>query len=519
MPKLKINTIEIEVAKDTTLLEAANEMNINIPTLCYLKGYEFFTSCMICVVLDKKSDKLIPACSIFAEEGMDIETENARIEGARKDTIDMLLGEHVGDCEATCTKGCPANMNIPKMIREIKSEEFQEAIKTVKMHIALPAVLGRICSAPCENACIHRQQDTSISICELKRVVADLDLEQETPYKPEISEKKNKKVAVIGAGPTGLSAIYYLTIKGYYCTLFDKNDKPGGELQYGVPEEKLDKEVLQKEIKQILGLDINYQPQKILGDNIFLRNLSKDFDAVVIAVGNVETDIFDGILELTEKGIKVNKNNFQTKIPNVFAGGNSIREGRSTIRSSAHGKQIAENIDSYLSNGTANGIKKRFNSVLGKLKPGELEEFSKGSKIFEKTKIDNYSYDEAVEEAKRCFHCDCRKVDNCRLRDYADSYNGDQKKYKVKTRNSFKRINQHSDVLFEPGKCIKCNLCVQITEKAGEKYGLVMAKRGFEIEIKIPFNEPFSEGLKKVAKECVEACPTAAISWINERKD
>ncbi len=115
---------------------------------------------MLCVVIDNKNNKLIPACSIYVEEGMDIETESPRIEAARKDTIDMLLSEHVGDCEATCTRGCPANMDIPLMIRQIKENNFEEAIKTVKKDIALPAVLGRICSAPCENSCIHKLYDT-----------------------------------------------------------------------------------------------------------------------------------------------------------------------------------------------------------------------------------------------------------------------------------------------------------------------------------------------------------------------
>jgi NADPH-dependent glutamate synthase beta subunit-like oxidoreductase len=290
MPKLTINNREIVVGKNTTLLEAAESIGVAIPTLCYLKDYPHYTSCMLCVVLDKRKNTLIPACSMVAEEGMEIETEGHKIKTARKDTIDMLLSEHVGDCEATCTIGCPANMDIPLMIRQIKENKFDEAIKTVKNDIALPAILGRICSAPCENACIHKLYDTAVSICELKRIVADVDLEKENPYLPEIKEITNKKVAVVGAGPTGLSAAYYLQRLGHQVTLYDKFEKPGGMMQYGVPAERLDKAVLAEEIKQILRLGVQFIGKSELGQNIILDDLINKYDVAVLAIGTIDKE-------------------------------------------------------------------------------------------------------------------------------------------------------------------------------------------------------------------------------------
>lgn len=516
MPNLKINNKEIFVEENTTILQAAEKIGIEIPSLCYKEGYEHFTSCMICVVLDKKTDKLIPSCSIDVEEGMDIETDNNRIAAARKDTMDMLMCEHVGDCEATCTRGCPANMNIPEMLRLIRQKKFDQAIEVVKKDIALPAVLGRICSAPCEGACIHKFKDEAVSICEMKKFVADLDLEKETPYQPAAEAPKDKKIAVVGAGPAGLAAAYYSALAGYETILFDKNEKPGGGLQYGVPEEKLEKAVLDKEIEQILKPGVEFQGNKTLGKDFTVEELSQNYDAVILSFGKIDKNINYGNLEITEKGVTVDKKNFQTSIKNVFAIGSTIRDGRSAIRSCAHGKEVAQIINQFLETGSLAADNKRFNSVLGRLKPGELEEFTKLSKEHKRLAKPEYSTDEAVNEAARCFHCDCRKIDNCRLRNYADEFNADQRRFKINERNEFTRVVQHNNVIFEPGKCIKCNLCVQITEKAGEEFGLVMINRGFDIKISTPFNESMKDCLKTTADECIESCPTAALSRIED---
>ncbi len=254
----------------STVLAAAETLGIAIPTLCHVNGFKPNTSCMICVVHELKTDSLILACSMPAEEGMHIETDNERVREARKDTLDLLLSEHVGDCEAPCQRTCPANMNIPLMIRQIKERNFEEAIITVKKDIALPAVLGRICPAPCEKGCHRKYYDNPVSICSLKRFVADVDLAKESPYRADIKPKSGKKVAIIGAGPTGLSAAYYITQSGHECCIYDRNKKPGGLLQYGVPDEKLPKSVLDAEIEQILALGVELRMEKTHGKDFNL---------------------------------------------------------------------------------------------------------------------------------------------------------------------------------------------------------------------------------------------------------
>ena len=272
--KIKINDREITVPAGRTILEAAKELNIDIPTLCYLDGCERFTSCMICIVHEVNSDQLIPACTAPVTEGMEIVTDSEKVKGARRDTLDLLLSEHVGDCEAPCHRICPANMNIPLMIRQIQEKKFEDAIITVKRDIALPAVLGRICPAPCENGCNRKFQDEPVSICLLKRFVADIDLARDSPYRPELKNKTGKRVAIVGSGPTGLSAAYYLIQEGHDCCIFDGNPKPGGMLRYGVDDERCPGSVLDSEVDRILELGIGFRPEHALGKQMTLDELS-----------------------------------------------------------------------------------------------------------------------------------------------------------------------------------------------------------------------------------------------------
>ncbi len=515
MITLKINNTEIEVENGTSVMKAAQQMGIDIPNMCWHDELEHFTSCMLCLVKDAKNGKLFPSCSVKATDGLEIITDDSEIKEARQTALELLLSEHVGDCEAPCQIACPAHMNIPLMNRLIAAGKFDESLAVVKRDIALPAVLGRICPAPCEGACHRKTVDEAVSICLLKRFVGDEGTEPEIIPGP----KTGKKVAVIGAGPAGLAAAYYLQLKGVEVTLLDKNEKPGGLLRTAISEEILPKEVLDKEIEMMLKPGVTFQGGKEI-DTAFFAQLKNDFDAVILATGTLpENAEFFG-LKATPKGIIADRDSYQTSDPKVFAVGNVLRSSRLAVRSVGQGKEVAFSVLQFFSGQQPTGEPRMFNSRFGKLVSAEFSEYLKESvnekRTFpEKGGHSSFSKDEAIAEAKRCMHCDCRAIDNCKLREYSHQYNADQKRFKTSERRNITKSTSHGSVIYEPQKCIKCGICVRLTEKHGEQFGFTYIGRGFDVEIGIPFNEELKDGLSKIAVKVAEGCPTGAISLKN----
>ncbi len=157
------------------------------------------------------------------------------------------------------------------------------------------------------------------------------------------------------------------------------------------------------------------------------------------------------------------------------------------------------------------------------MKGNEAKEFLKEAQELERIEPAGgsgigFSEKEAAGETSRCFGCDCRKPDACKLRRFADEYAADQHRFKFGEKPGFEKVVQHDLVIFEPGKCIKCSLCVQIAKKAGEEFGFTFVNRGFEVRVTTPFHEPLQRALQKAARECVESCPTAALSWIKRTR-
>ncbi len=164
---------------------------------------------------------------------------------------------------------------------------------------------------------------------------------------------------------------------------------------------------------------------------------------------------------------------------------------------------------------------KRFNCAIGKLKEGEIDLFVADAanptlmgRIEPKAGYEaGFTPEEAKAEGSRCMHCDCRKAETCSLRDYADLYGVKQREYQPDDRNRHAQVRQHGDVMYEPEKCIKCGLCIRITELHKEALGLTWIGRGFDVTISTPFNTELSTAVTTTAAECVDVCPTAALSY------
>ena len=505
----------MEVAEGSVLMEVIRGMGTEVPSMCYLKDEERFTSCMVCVVKERHSGKIIPSCSLEAVEGMDIISMDDEVREARKSALDLLLSEHVGDCEAPCQITCPAHMDIPLMNRLLAAGKFHEALKVVKQDIALPSVLGHICPAPCEGACRRKSIDEAVSICLLKRFAGDHDLEADTSWKPDLEGDTGKKVSIIGAGPAGLAAAYHLALKGHKCRVLDRNEIAGGSLCKEVNSEELPPEVLQKEIDLIAAVGVEFS----LGlpiDAAEFSKLQQSSDAVVVATGKGESGVADWGLPMHPKGIEADGSSYQVGEKNVFVVGSALKPSKMAIRVLGQGKEAAFSVDQFLKGKPVKGEPRLFNSRFGKLVPAEYGEYLKesveGNRLEPVLKAEGLSAEQVMEEAARCLHCDCRDMHTCSLRLYSDAYGADQKRFKAEERLLCTKQVQHKDVIYEPSKCIKCGICVRLTARHKEDFGFTFIGRGFEVVVGIPFNESIAAGLKKVALEVADACPTGAIS-------
>ncbi len=518
MPRLTIDQREVEVPQGATILDAATALGIEIPTLCYFKGYTPSTSCLVCLV--KVGGRLVPSCATQVVDGMEVESETEEVHEVRRTSLELLLSDHVGDCLAPCHFACPAHMDVPVMLRQIQGDSLREAIVTVKHDIALPAVLGRVCPKPCEKGCRRSGTDGAVAICELKRFVADQDLASSQPYLPECAADTGRSVAVVGAGPTGLAAAYYLRRAGHAVTIYEKEPELGGRLRKEHSAEELPRDVLDAEIATILGIGIEARLSTELGTDVTVDDLASRHNAVVLATGATgKSTVESWSLKATPRGVDVDKETYAASREGVFAAGNAIRTKGLVVRSVADGKEVAASVDHYLADGTPASVEKPFSSRIGKLTPGELTAFLATGSLLPlhqpESKAEGYTSAEAVEQAGRCLHCDCRALATCRLKRYAEMYGVDPNRYKGERATLVQNL-QHSEVIYEPGKCINCGLCIEIATEAGEPLGLTFVGRGFDVRVGVPFDRSMEDALGRVARQCVEACPTAALAFRGE---
>ncbi|TON31633.1 formate dehydrogenase, partial [Vibrio parahaemolyticus] len=272
------------VEEGLTLLEAAKVCGVEIPSLCGMNKSNEKIPCDLCVV-EVESGGTKRACDLKVYRGLNVVTQSEQLSEHRRKALNRIMTDHYADCEAPCKTACPAGVDIQSYLYHISQNDHQKAIEVIKRTLPMPLSIGRVCPAFCESECRRSLVDEPIAIRQLKRHAADADLAAHEAYVPEKKPAKHRKIAVVGSGPGGLTAGYYLSNEGYDVTVFESMLKAGGWLRYGIPEYRLPKDILDKEIELMCRNGMQVETNKKLGVDFTLSQLSEDYDAVCLAVG------------------------------------------------------------------------------------------------------------------------------------------------------------------------------------------------------------------------------------------
>ncbi|MDD2717161.1 MAG: NAD(P)-binding protein [Candidatus Wallbacteria bacterium] len=283
---LEIDGKKISARPGQTVYEAARDNGIFIPTLCHDDRLKPFGSCYICLVEVEGARGFVPSCSYEIKENMVVRTNTEVLRETRKLGLELLLSNHPGDCIAPCQLQCPAGVDVQGFIAHIAAKNYHAASKLHKEKNPFPLVCGRVCPRTCEDKCRRNYVDKPVAIANLKRFFADADLEAADGYHPKAGKPTGKKVAIVGAGPAGLSAAYFLAEMGHQCRVLEKLPQAGGMLRYGIPSYRLPREILDKEIKYITDMNVKIEYGKELGRDFTIESLRRDgYNAILLAIG------------------------------------------------------------------------------------------------------------------------------------------------------------------------------------------------------------------------------------------
>ncbi len=286
--RISIDGQQINAQAGETILQAANKAGIEIPAMCWDPRIKPTGECELCSVVIADQANPVKACLEMVAEGQKIQTQTPELHELRKDQLNRYLSDHNAYCQPPCTAACPAGIDIAGYIDHITRQEYVEATALIKVMLPLPGVLGRVCPRPCEDPCRRIQIDGKpVAICALKRFAADKAAETSRPTQPDPKPSTEKRVAVVGAGPAGLSAAYYLALEGHKVTLLESAKKAGGMLRFGIPTYRLPDDVLDKEIDDILSLGIDLKTNQTMGKDYQIDTLLNDegYDAVFLSIG------------------------------------------------------------------------------------------------------------------------------------------------------------------------------------------------------------------------------------------
>jgi NADPH-dependent glutamate synthase beta subunit-like oxidoreductase/formate hydrogenlyase subunit 6/NADH:ubiquinone oxidoreductase subunit I/ferredoxin len=296
--RIEVDGRVVEGFEGQTILEVCRDNGIEIPTLCYEPKLPGFGACRMCVVEVEGEEHPPISCSRSCEDGMKVRTQTEEVRRLRRTNLELIFSDHNAYCLPPCQNKCPSHIDIPGFLKANAEANFRESTRIFKRTIPFPSVLGRVCPAPCEEHCRRDEVDEAIAIRDSHRYAGDqvikamLDEGEDPPLPFELGPKTGRTVAVIGSGPAGMAAAYYLLISGHDVTVFERDPAPGGMLRYGIPQYRLPKvEVLEAEYESVTRLGGKMVCNAGLGRDFTLDDLqNQGFDSVLVAIGCYDTN-------------------------------------------------------------------------------------------------------------------------------------------------------------------------------------------------------------------------------------